>query len=124
MYTGDYGGVFSFSINFSCTTSNADKGVSCMTDEINNLRKHGPSPEILENTKSALLNQYKNSTRSSIFWSIYLSDQVLYQADLQEIADYKKHIDAMTIDTIREAADEYLNKSNYMQFIQLPAITP
>lgn len=115
----EHRGLFYLFISFSCTTTNVQKCISSMKDEIDQLCHSDVPADVLESAKADLIRNYDASCGSPEFWCNYLSNQVLFCQNLSEITRYKMILDGMTPEMIRLAANRYLSDSNRMEFMLL-----
>ncbi|MCZ4224863.1 M16 family metallopeptidase [Pedobacter rhodius] len=111
---------YSLNISLGCAPSNVDKLIASTLDEINTLKKAGPSVTNIEKFKAEEMRNHETHLRANDFWSEYLDQQALNQDDLTEITKFDSVMKNMTAESVKNAARKYLNESNLIRIILYP----
>jgi zinc protease len=133
----DQGGVYGVSINGSssklprpkysitsswgCNPENIDKLTLTVLEEMNKIKKDGPSDIDLNKVKETLIRDRETRIKENGFWLAALQNHFLYGDKLLSIDDYKNYISSFTGKDIQTVARKYLNTESYVQVALTPA---
>ncbi len=107
-------------ISFSCATANVEKLIAASLDEISKIKSSGVSGDDISKFKSEELRQYELSLRDNGYWLGYISNRIKYGDDLGQNKIYVQKVNAVTVESSKAAAQQYLNEDNYIRFVLLP----
>lgn len=114
---GAYGGISKnpypnayFGISFPCGPDNVDKLVAATFNEIEAIKKNGPSEKDLNKVKEAYLLKHKEDLQSNNYWLRTIATLDENKLDLSEFKDYETMVNAITIADIKNIATKYLTK--------------
>jgi zinc protease len=109
-----------FTISFSCATANVEKLIAATMEEVKNIKKAGATAEDISKFKSEEHRQMELNLRNNSFWLGYLTTRLKYGDDLNQVLTNKQRVDAVTVETSRAAAQQYLNENNFIRLVLMP----
>lgn len=116
-------GAYLLQISFACSPQNVDKLIASANDEVAKLRADGPLQVNIDKWKAQLVNQVDSQLKENSFWLAYLSGQVQNDMGLQPVNEYKQVLEKISRETLKEAANKYLNGKNYIRLVLMPENT-
>jgi zinc protease len=102
-------------IYFPCAPENIDRLTAGIMEEIDKLRKDGPSEIDLNKGKEKLLRQRETDERENSFWVRELKKLYYNKEDSKSFLKYKKYLNSLTAQKMKEVTAKYFNKDNYIQ---------
>jgi len=128
VYTGGANGSLSkisfssvtFSISFPCGPENVDRLIKTALNEVEKIKKNGPTAEDLAKVKEAYLIQRKEAEKTNRFWlsSMRTADEQDQSFD-KDILSFQENVNALTIKDLQTVAQKYLDE-NYFLGILMP----
>jgi zinc protease len=130
--SGIYGGGFSGGIvkrpyeNYTITASmpcgpeNVDKLTAALINIIKNAQQKGVDIKNLQKVKETWKKQYKTNIQSNDFWLSALSNDWINRLNPEDILDYEKRVEKLTVDDLKKTAQKYLNLNNYVKAVLYP----
>jgi zinc protease len=111
---------YSFMIQFGCNPQRTEDLVKVIFQEIENLKKNGPSEKQVSDVREAMLREFETNTKqnSYLLGQIYLRYQV--PQDLGEFFGLAEYYKTLNAKMILDAARTYLNIDNYVKVTLLP----
>ena len=114
---------FALLVSFDCAVQNVDKLIASAQDELNKLRKAGPSAENLQKFKAASRVGRQTGATSNDFWLNYLSEQVRNKEPLTQFYEYGAALDKLSSRTVQNAAATYIKDDNCVRLVLMPEKT-
>lgn len=111
---------YRLSIEFSSAPENVDDLVAAIHKEINKIKEEGVAEEDLNKVKEAIRLNAKEGLDYNSYWISRLKESYEYDLEPEKILDYNGFADELTAKKLQDAANKYLKKENYSQFILLP----
>lgn len=112
-------GRFNFSISFPCAPENAEKLASAAIAELQKIIDNGPEATDLDKVKKALLLTRKEQLEQNRFWLSTIRGADYNKADINNVVNYEKNINALTTEEIHNVAKKYLT-DGFIKAILLP----
>ncbi|RNL55600.1 insulinase family protein [Pedobacter jejuensis] len=109
-----------FSISFGCAPVNVEKLIASALDEVDKIKRFGPTEINIEKFKAEKSRTHETQLRANDFWSEYLNDNVLNEGDIYAINDFNTILEKVTPENIKRKANKYLSGNNLIQVILLP----
>jgi len=111
---------YSFSIQFACSPERLDELVKVVFDEIEALKKNGPTEQQVSDVREGLVREFEtnNQQNSYLLSQIYLRYQV--PQDLGEYFGLGEYYKTLVGKPIWDAARLYLRSDNYVKVTLLP----
>jgi zinc protease len=111
---------YSIIVYFGCAPANVDKLIAATMEEINKIKQNGPDPVdiqkfIAEDTRSTEVQLKENS-----FWEGHLASSAQNQQDPDAVLHYIHDLGNVTVQSVKDAANKYLNGDNLIKLILLP----
>lgn len=114
------GGRFQFMFVLPCSAEQTDTVVSALFQEIQRLQQQAPSIAELNQVKLAWLQSHKERLREDHYWARQLLESKLYTSTARLLFSPEKILKAISAESIRLAANNYLDQANYAQLIAKP----
>jgi zinc protease len=111
---------YTFSILFGCNPQRTEELLKVVFQEIENLKKNGPSDKQASDVREALLREFETNSKQNgyLLNQIYLRYQV--PLDLGEFFSLGEYYKTLNAEMIWDAARTYLNTENYVKVTLLP----
>jgi len=113
-------GRYSITVFFGCAPANVDKLIAATIEEINKIKQNGPEAADVQKFQAETTRAIEVDLKENSFWEDHLRSSVQNQenpdAALSWIPDLKK----ATVQTIKDAANKYLDEKNLIKLILLP----
>lgn len=111
---------YAFSVQITCAPESIDKLVAATADEIEKLKKAGPSAEdinkfVAEQTRSMELQLHSNG-----FWQQYISSHLQNEEPMNAVLHFNERLKTVTAESVKKAADQYLTGENYIKLVLMP----
>ncbi len=103
-----------------CDPKNTHKVSAALFAEVDKIQLSGATQEELDKVKQNWIKQQRIAMRTNALWMSSLENSLLYGTDPADILTVEKRINALTTDDIRQAAQRYLNTSNFVQVVLYP----
>ncbi|WP_194852595.1 M16 family metallopeptidase [Nonlabens antarcticus] len=112
---------FNFSVSFPCGPDNVEKLIAATQKEIAELKKNGPSDEILNKVKEGYLLEHKEDLKSNSYWLNNLVSASREQRDPNKMMNFEAEVAKMTAKDIQDVAKKYLNE-DYILAVLMPEV--
>jgi zinc protease len=89
-------------------------------EEVKNIKKSGATAEDISKFKSEDHRQMELNLRDNSYWLGYLTTRLKYGDELNQVLSNKQRVDAVTVESSRTAAQQYLNENNYIRLVLMP----
>jgi zinc protease len=113
-------GRYKLTISFLCDANKVDQSVDYMVSEINKIKQNGPvakDVQLFINTDARSMQQ---NMRQNAYWQAALSSAEQNGQDPDRILNHIQLLETVTPQAVKEAANKYLNSSNFIKLILLP----
>jgi zinc protease len=111
---------YGINIQFNTQPVRVDELVKVAYDNIDSLKRNGPSAEKITKTKETQRRERETDLKENNFWLGTIQYYDEYGKDINTLDDYNKRIDALTADKVKEALNKYLNLKNHVEVILEP----
>jgi len=111
---------FSIEAQIPCGPENVDKLSAALLDLIKNARDNGVARKDLDKVKENWKKQYHVNLQSNDFWLESLSTAFINNDNPENILDYEKKIDSITVDDLRQIAKKYFTLNNMVKSVLYP----
>jgi zinc protease len=111
---------YTFPIQFGCNPQRTDELVKVVFQEIDNLKKNGPSEKQVSDVREQLIRDFETNMQqnSYLLAQIYLRYQ--FSEDLGKFFGLTEYYKTLNAKMIWDAARTYLNTDNYVKVLLLP----
>ena len=113
-------GRYSFTIYFDCAPANVDKLINAVQEEIDKLKQNGATAVDVEKFAAQDARSTQVQMKENIFWAGYLGSSSQNKTDPDAILHHVSDLSNITVQSVKEAANKYLNNNNFIKFILLP----
>jgi zinc protease len=113
-------GYGTISIDFGSAPENAEKLVGRVLEEVDRLRKDGPTAEECGKVREQSRQDLETASKQNGFWLSTLQSNHLLGREPQPIAARRERIDRLTPDRVHEAAKRYFPVNRYTVAILMP----
>lgn len=107
-------------LQLPCNPEKVDTLVAAFNEELDKIRKDGPTAADLEKVKAQWKEKYATEKRQNAFWQQALQNISLLGENPGWIVDYEQHVDALTAEDIRKIADGAARENKSFTAILLP----
>jgi zinc protease len=109
-------------LNLPCGPENVDKVIAATFAEIQKIKDNGPEMADLEKVKAAWVNNNRRALRENGYWLGQLVAADANGTDPEALLNFEARIAALTPQQVQQAAQRYLDTSNYLQAVLYPAV--
>lgn len=111
---------FTFSVSFGTGVERYPALINSTLDEINKVKKNGPSVEDLEKFKIEQKRQLELSVKENGFWIGQIAGAYSRGDDPTYITKYLQDLDKVSVESVKAVANKYLQDDQLFKFILLP----
>ena len=109
-----------FYFNFDCAPQNVDRVISGLREILRELKETPPSVEMIDNIIKTQRNALRKAIKTNSYWQRYLSVQISFIQNLEDIDRIETYIETLTPENFQEAAKNYLNEKNFFIYTLNP----
>ncbi len=128
MYSGGLNGAiekrpyvhYTITANIPTGPESVDKLTTALFDLIKGVQQNGVDQKDLDKVKETLKKHYRTQLQENDYWLNNLSQAFIDQNDPENILDYDKRVDALTIADLQKAAQKFLTMNNYVKAVLYP----
>jgi zinc protease len=111
---------YQIGVRFKCLPKIRNRLIKAVRKEVKQLQKDGPSPKCLERA----IEEYKKPRNPELWddklWAYFIINQLAKGEDFQVLYDLRSMADVITPKDIQRAAQEYLQKRNFISYAEIP----
>jgi zinc protease len=111
---------FSLNISFGCAPENVEKLIAATKDEIEKLRKNGPSEEDLAKFKAEEKRAFELQLKENGFWLNYLLSQARNNEPVKDQKLKYQAIDAISIAQVKSFATKFISEKAVAEIVLMP----
>ncbi|MFA6471204.1 MAG: insulinase family protein [Candidatus Latescibacterota bacterium] len=111
---------YKISISFGSAPENVEKLVSAIFTQIDSLQAKGAAESYLVKVKEMQLRKREIDMKDNGFWLSVMQNYLTNGENPASILNYQKLVNALSSDKIRQAANTYLNRGNYVRVVLYP----
>ena len=113
--------LYTVTATWGCNPENIKKLSQTVLDEMEKIKKDGPTEVDLNKVKETLIREMETRIKENSWWMSILSNHY-YQGDtLLTLDQYKNAINAVKGEDIKMIANRYLDATHYVQVALTPA---
>lgn len=113
-------GNFSFSIAFPCSPDMVDTLIDAAWAEVRKIQENGPTEDDLNKVKEKRRIALEENLRRNNFWNAQMSTLRLFGLPWEAVLQARENIDAVSVERIQKAAQEFLVKENLLEVRKYP----
>ena len=114
------GGRYSITVYFGCAPANVDKLIAATMEEINKIKQNGPEAVDVQKFQAETTRSIEVSLKENSFWEAHLRSSAQNQENPDVALNWIPDLNKATVQTVKDAANKYLNESNLIKLILLP----
>jgi len=111
---------YTFSVSFSCAPERVDDLIAATFDEIELMKKDGPTEDELEIFIAQEKRQKEIQLRNNTYWLNYIQNVYQGEVEMDYINSYEDFLKDLNLPELHEATIKYLNTKNSARMILLP----
>ena len=112
---------YSIQSTWGCSPENIDKLSMTVLDEMEKIKREGPTETDLNKVKETLIRERETDMKENSFWLSVFQNHFLTGDKLLTLDEYKSFINSYTGADIKSVADKYLNTKSYVQVALTPS---
>ena len=112
---------FSVTATWGCNPENIKKLSQTVLDEMEKIKKEGPTEIDLNKVKETLIRERETKMKENGFWLNALQNHFFLGDILLSLEDYKTFVNTFSGNTIKAIANKYLNTNSYVQVDLTPS---
>jgi zinc protease len=128
---GVYGGIsryptekYSFTVSFGCDPERAEELTRAVFAEIESLKNEGPEDDNIDKVREGQIRKRETDLERNGFWASTLLWYERNELDLLGILRYDERVATVTGESVKEAAQRYLNEDRYVHGVLYPEQAP
>jgi zinc protease len=110
---------YNFLISFPCGPDNVDKLVAAALNELELIKKNGPTDKDMNKVKEAYLLEHKENLESNRYWLNTLYTAGYEQKDPNKMLEFEAAVAKLSNADVQAAANKYIDE-NYLLAVLLP----
>lgn len=111
---------FSFSVSFPCSPDRVDELIEATWNEIRKIQENGPEEDDLKKVKEKRRIALEENLKRNNYWIAQMNTVRNYDLDWKDLLKGKENIDSVSLQSIQEAALEFLTKENLLEIRKYP----
>jgi zinc protease len=111
---------FQFMVMFGCSPKSANKLSKAVFSEVKKIIANGPTQVDLEKAKEELIRARETDIEKNDFWLNKLESVYFDGTDPSSILNFKDRVNAVNIEDLKLAANNYLKLNNYVRVVLKP----
>jgi zinc protease len=108
-------------VGFGCAPEKAEVLSSMVLEEIEHIKKEGPTELEMQKVKEILKREYETNIKENNYWLSTLQTLYAHGLDPLTMLDYMASVDSLTGTILRDLAVQYCRRDQYVRFILYPA---
>jgi zinc protease len=112
---------FTIQSTFGCNPENIDKLTATVIEEMEKIKKNGPTEIDLNKVKETLIRERETRLKENSYWLSVLQNHYIVGDKLRTLDEYKEFINSCTASDVKAVAGKYLNTKSYVQVALTPA---
>ncbi len=111
---------YNFSVSFSCAPERVDDLIKATIDEIEKMKKEGPTQDELDKFIAQEKRQKETQSRSNSYWLSYIQNVYQGEVEMDYINNYQAYLEDLNLPDLKESTKNYFNTKNSARLILLP----
>ncbi len=114
---------YRLNINWSTNPALVDTLTAIVFDQMNHLIQFGPSADDLTKVKETSIRERESNDKLNRFWLNAIENSIQNIEPLLSFEEYKKKVEAVTGDQLKQIAKTFLRPDHFLQVVQYPEKT-
>ena len=111
---------YSIVVYFGCAPANVDKLISATMEEIAKIKQNGPEAVDIQKFVAEETRSTEVQLKENTFWETHLASASQNQEDPGAVLHHIQNLNKVTVQSVKDAANKYLNGDNLIKLILLP----
>ena len=111
---------YKVTLSFLADVSNTDKAITYMLDQINKLKQSGPNDNDVKLFVARQARNIQAQYKQNTYWQAALRTAAQNQENPDLILNRMQNLEQVTVQSVKAAANTYLNGNNLIKLILLP----
>jgi len=111
---------YNFTVNFGSSPDRADELTRVVFEEIEALKRSGPSATDVDKVKEQLRREYETNQRRNEYWVGTIAGSLSAGLDPRDVLGYEAFVAGLTAPRLQSLARQVFNTGNYAHFTLLP----
>jgi zinc protease len=111
---------YTFSISFGCAPDRVEELTTTVYEQIDSLQRFGPASSYIQKVKETQRRERETEMKQNRSWLNWLQHALSNGIDPMQILDYTKLIETLSEETIKKAAERYLDTKNHVRVVLYP----
>lgn len=111
---------YNYIAQLPCGPEKVDTLIIALNNEINNIKKQGPSAENLNKVKQQWIEQYKTQVKENGTWLSNLQSIIVEGESADRFINYEKYVNALTAEQLKATANLLFNGKNIITAVLKP----
>lgn len=111
---------YNITISFGCEPDRVDELIGAVFQVIDSVQVYGVDISYIDKVKESQRRSYESQFERNRFWLSNLVSYAMREDDPALILAYPDLIDTLNPDMVKEAANSFINKDNFVQFVLRP----
>ncbi len=113
-------GRYNSGVSFSCDPERTDELLTTAIGEIEQLKAVGPTQDTIDKVREIQRRGRETALEQNRFWLSQLHSHEVNGLPLEEILNHDSMVEAVTVESVREAARAYFDSERYVQGVLRP----
>jgi zinc protease len=111
---------YRFTLYFGSDPARADELVETIFEQIDSLSTAGTTDKYLQKVKETQRREYEKNLKENKYWLETLKFYDFHGEDLRNILTFEEFVESLSLDALKGAARNYLDRSNYVRVTLYP----
>jgi zinc protease len=111
---------YSVTVDFECSPDRVEELTEVVFSQIDSLKRFGTTEENLQKVKQSQRRSREVALKENRFWRGALQTRYVHDEDPLMILSFDERVEGLQLPAIQQAANRYLDTSNYARFVLLP----
>jgi zinc protease len=107
-------------VGFGCAPDQVRPLTGLVFDQIAQIREQGPAEKDVNKAKEILRREHEQNLKTNEYWRGILQLAYLNDLDPKVLLDFDVRLESISVDTLRELAEETLDPSSYVRVVLNP----
>ncbi len=112
---------YSITASWGCDPDNISLLSQTLLDEMEKIKKEGPSAADLNKVKENLIRARETGVKENSYWSAVIQNYFIYKDPILTLEEYKSFINSISANKIKKIANKYLDTKEYVKVSLTPA---
>ena len=111
---------YSFTISFGCDPARVEELTAVVFEQLDSLKTYGTTMKYLTKVKETQLREREVNLQDNEFWLSIIETYDYHGEALEDILNYDELVEGLTLESIQNTAQRYLDLDNYVQVTLYP----